>query len=332
MRRTRPPGPPGAHGAGYPDRVDTDSLTLGAIAALELPESRWVDVRGPVHYREWDGPAGGPVFVLIHGLGGSHLNWARVAPALAARGRVLVPDLAGFGLTPLAGRNAGIGGNWRVLDGFLRALALPPVVLGGNSMGGMLALVQAAHAPSSVAGLILTNAAFPRPERALGVSTKLALGFILTESRWLGPRVIAARARRIGARGIVEETMKIVAADPDRIDPVVLAAQVEMLESRLNSREATLAHVQATHSLVWAHTFPRRYRALVRRVSTPAIVIHGVRDQLVPAAAARRAAAGHANWTVRVLAETGHVPQLERPTEWLEAVGSWLDGSAPVAA
>ena len=37
--------------------------------------------------------------VLVHGLGGSHLNWMRVAPLLANR-RVIVPDLPGFGLTP----------------------------------------------------------------------------------------------------------------------------------------------------------------------------------------------------------------------------------------
>src|SRR5207247_5116232 len=104
---------------------------MNAIDALGLPESRLVDVNGPVHHREWQGPEDGPTFVCVHGLGGSLLNWAPVAQKLARRGRVLALDLAGFGLTPMAGRNSGITANWRLLDGFLKALDLPPVIMVG---------------------------------------------------------------------------------------------------------------------------------------------------------------------------------------------------------
>ena len=65
--------------------------------------SRTVDLGGPVHFADFGGS--GPTMVLVHGLGGSHLNWLAVGPALAARARVLAPDLAGFGRTPLAASN-----------------------------------------------------------------------------------------------------------------------------------------------------------------------------------------------------------------------------------
>ena len=74
-------------------------FVLMATSTLLLPQSRWADVGGPVHYREWEGPADGPIFVCVHGLGGSLLNWAGVAPGLARHGRVVALDLAGFGLT-----------------------------------------------------------------------------------------------------------------------------------------------------------------------------------------------------------------------------------------
>lgn len=311
--------------------MDT-SARGSAIDALGLPKSRWVDVRGPVHYREWSGPASGPTFVLVHGLGGSHLNWALVAPELARLGRVLVPDLVGFGLTPRAGRSSGIGGNWRLLDGFLRALDLPPVVLSGNSMGGMLALIQAAHAPRNVHALLLTNAAFPRPRGHLGLSTKLAFGFLLTENRWLGPRIITARAAHVGAEGLVRETIETCAADPRAVDPAVVAAQIELLETRLDSREATLSHVEATHSIVWAHTFPARYRALVDRVTTPALVIHGAHDRLVPLPVARLAVERHPGWRLAVFPDAGHIPQLETPERWLAVVEGWLAERGVLAA
>ena len=47
------------------------------------PESRWVDLGGPVHYVDYGGPEDGPLLLLVHGLGGSVLNWAATAPRLA---------------------------------------------------------------------------------------------------------------------------------------------------------------------------------------------------------------------------------------------------------
>ena len=60
-----------------------------------------IDIDGPVHWVEYGDPQAGSLpVVMVHGLGGSHLNWVRVAPALAERTRVLTVDLPGFGLSP----------------------------------------------------------------------------------------------------------------------------------------------------------------------------------------------------------------------------------------
>ncbi len=124
------------------------------------PEVREIDLEGPVAYREWAGPDG-PTFVCVHGLGGSSLNWLAVGPGLAERGRVVAPDLAGFGTTPRDGRSSGLPANRRLLSAFIRQVATPPVVLIGNSMGGAISVLQAAVEPSSVAGLVLTSPALP---------------------------------------------------------------------------------------------------------------------------------------------------------------------------
>src|SRR5205814_7200043 len=110
----------------------------------------------------------GPVFVCVHGLGGSLANFALVAPALAKYGRIIAPDLVGFGRTPPAGRGTDVRANRRMLAGFLEALELPPVVLVGNSMGGMISVIQCAHAPETVEGMILVDAALPRTRRIEG--------------------------------------------------------------------------------------------------------------------------------------------------------------------
>ncbi len=122
--------------------------------------------------------------VLIHGLGGSHLNWLEAGPRLAARARVLALDLAGFGNTPLAGRSARVRANQRLLGRFIDQVVGEPAILVGNSMGGMIALLEAADHPRRAAALVLVDPAMPR---ARGVRLDFE-----------GARVLAAELRSGG--------------------------------------------------------------------------------------------------------------------------------------
>jgi pimeloyl-ACP methyl ester carboxylesterase len=104
--------------------------------------SRWADLGGPLHYLDFGGPAGGPLIVCVHGLGGSAANWVAVAPLLTGGCRVLAPDLAGHGLTQSRGRGTGVAANRALLHRFLASVAPGPVILMGNSMGGMISLLE----------------------------------------------------------------------------------------------------------------------------------------------------------------------------------------------
>lgn len=296
---------------------------------LDLPESRWVDVGGLVHFREWPGPTEGPTFVCVHGLGGSLVNWALVAPGLARRGRVLALDLAGFGLTAPQHRGTTVGANWRLLNGYLRAMRLPPVVLVGNSMGGMVSLIQAAHNPQTVEALVLVDAAFPRARSLRGQPAARVAGvFTLYNSARLGEWFVRVRARRLGPEGLVRETLRVCAPDPASIDPRLVSALVELTRARQDLDYATGAFLDAARSIYRSQVRPGRYRSLVRAVRQPALVIHGARDQLIPAAAAREAVADHANWKLVVFPDLGHIPQMEAPDRWLASVEEWLDDEA----
>ena len=117
---------------------------------LDLPELAAIDIDGPVRYRAWDGPRE-TTFVLVHGLGGSNLNWVQVAPGLSGLGRVLALDLPGFGSTPRAGRGSGLMDERRILSGFIRELCTGHVVLCGNSMGARKSQPLVTHNPIDVA-------------------------------------------------------------------------------------------------------------------------------------------------------------------------------------
>src|SRR5439155_6364582 len=86
----------------------------GTRVACPPVDSRTIDLDGPVHYADFGGD--GPTMVLVHGLGGSFVDWAAVGPDLAGRARVVAPDLAGFGHTPLDGRSASVEANRDLLD------------------------------------------------------------------------------------------------------------------------------------------------------------------------------------------------------------------------
>jgi pimeloyl-ACP methyl ester carboxylesterase len=302
------------------------------VAGLELPDSRWIDLGCRVHYREWPGPADGPTFVCVHGLGGSLVNWALVAPGLARHGRVLAPDLAGFGLTDPNGRGTGVGPNRKLLDVFFGALEPTIVVMVGNSMGGMISLIQAVHAPRTVERLILVDAAFPRVGSARGQpNARIAALFALySANRRLGEWFVSNRARRLGAEGLVRETLRICTVDPSSVDPRMVEALIELADKRFAFHYSNRAFLDAARSIFRAQVSPGRYRELVRRVRQPALVIHGAMDKLVPVAAAREAAAEHANWTLEVFHDLGHIPMMEAPARWLVAVERWLVEGAPI--
>ena len=106
---------------------------------------------------------------------------------------------------------------------------------------------------------------------------------------------------------------------------------VEQLAGTRRSDQAMMAFVEATRSLVESHVRATRFREMVRGIQMPALVTQGALDQLVPLAAVRRAVRGHANWTLEVFPELGHVPQMEAPGRWLDTVFRWLDRAPHLA-
>src|SRR6266511_2890273 len=126
-------------------------------AKLTGLEERFAEMKG-VRMRYFVGGSGPPL-LLVHGLGGAASNWMELAPLLAGRHRLLVPDLPGHGgstalpavsgLEPFADRVALVAER----EGMLPA----PVV--GNSLGGMVVLRLALRRPGDVQAVVLAGAA-----------------------------------------------------------------------------------------------------------------------------------------------------------------------------
>jgi pimeloyl-ACP methyl ester carboxylesterase len=135
--------------------------TMYLRECLSGAESRTVQVAGyRVHYVA-EGPADGPPVVLVHGLGGNAEEWHNLAPYLVKAGfRVYLPDLIGFGRSEKpANFSYAMHDEAEVVVGFLDALRLKQVDLGGISMGGWIVQLVAARHPERVRRLLLFDAA-----------------------------------------------------------------------------------------------------------------------------------------------------------------------------
>ncbi len=116
-----------------------------------------IDLPGGLHYVYLEGGKGEPL-MLLHGFGANKDNFTRVARFLVPHYRVIVPDHIGFGesshpqdadYSPPAQAER--------LHALAAALGVARVHLGGNSMGGHIAMSYAAAHPADVASLWLLD-------------------------------------------------------------------------------------------------------------------------------------------------------------------------------
>jgi pimeloyl-ACP methyl ester carboxylesterase len=294
--------------------------------------SRWIDIDGPVRYLDFGGPPRGPLIVGVHGLSGSAVNWLALAPLLTEHYRVLAPDLAGHGLTQSAGRGTDVAANRALLHRFCQAEARAPVILMGNSMGGMISLLEASAAPDAVAGLILLDPALPfvpaRPDLAVAAMFTLG-GMPVVGNAMLG------RVRSLPPERVVAGALSLCCADPSRVRPDVIAEHVDVARQRASFTGVGGDLASATRSVLATAGVGGSglaYRHGIRAITQPVLVLHGEHDRLVPVSAARAAARANPSWTLVVLPDAGHVPQLEVPEECAALILSWLTGAGRTAA
>lgn len=124
-------------------------------------DSRMVTVAGyQVHY-DVLGPASGPPVVLVHGLGGRAEEWLDFSHDLVKAGyRVYLPDLPGYGRSEKpASFSYSVRDEATIVVGFLDAVGLKQVDLGGISMGGWIVQVVASEHPDRVRRLMLFDSA-----------------------------------------------------------------------------------------------------------------------------------------------------------------------------
>lgn len=255
------------------------------------------------HVLEW-GDAAAPPVVLVHGFLDLAWGWEPVAIRLAARFRVIAPDLRGHGDSD----RVGPGGYYHFFDytadlDDLVARLGAPVALVGHSMGGSVAGYYAGARPERVRRLALLEGQGP-PEQSDALPQRTA--------RWFD----AWRAARAGTPKVMA-SIDEAAARLCKHDPLLAPERARELAG--HGTHAVAGGVTWKHDPLHATVGPYPYRVDVaasfwKRVTCPVLVVDGAESRLrLPDAELARRRGFFSDVRHHVLPGAGHMMQRHQP-------------------
>ena len=253
----------------------------------------------------------GPPLVLVHGLGGTIENWRALAPALAQRHRVLVPDLPGHGASSPLAEASHVDALAHAVLAITDAEAAGNAVWVGHSLGGVVAIRAAVLRPDAVRGLVLAAAAGIGSTSRTAQVTLAVLG-TARPGRLIAPFRQTWANSRLGRRAAFGWWG---VADPDGLEPELAEAFLVGPAHHTDTRQAGRALLVSDP------------RAELDRVTCPCLCLWGAGDNWVRLADgmeyARRLRA-----PLRTIADCGHLLIGERPEACLTAIREFVDSLA----
>jgi 3-oxoadipate enol-lactonase len=247
-----------------------------------------------------EGP--GPVVLLLHGFPLSRAMWVDQLSGIGSIYRVIAPDLRGHGESPVP---EGVYTMDSMADDVVELLETleisGPVVVGGLSMGGYVALSLAARYPTRVRALVLmdTKATADTPEaaqaREVMAQTVLAADSAAPVVDAMLPRLFGKMARE---------------QHPERVEPM------KDVMSQMSPRGIAGA-------LRGMAARPDR-RADLPKIVFPTLVLVGDEDVITPPAEAKSMAEALPNARLEVITKAGHLAPYENPSDANAAILRFL--------
>ncbi|HEX9362090.1 MAG TPA: alpha/beta fold hydrolase [Bradyrhizobium sp.] len=248
----------------------------------------------------------GPPLFLFHSLLSDSASFDAIVPKLSQSFRVIVPELPGFG-----GSEVVSGGLPDVADRMAEAVrdvaGRDEAIVLGNGYGGFVALQMAIRHSDIAKRLILADcgAAFSEPGREAF-------------------RNMAAACKAGGIAAITDVAMRRLFA------PEFQEQHPELMRDR---REAFLRTDPEMFRAACAALAELDLRPELGKLTLPVLVLVGEQDEATPPPMSRELAAGLPNARLKVIAGCAHVPQLQSPEIFLDAIGDFLAATkAPITA
>lgn len=249
----------------------------------------------------YDDKGSGPPLVLIHGHPFDRSMWTPQVEAFAARGwRVIAPDLRGYGQSTVVPGTTTLSDFARDIAALLDHLGVDGFVLSGLSMGGQIAMECYRLFGGRIQGLVLADT-FAAAETDEGKAWRNAL---------------ADRLLREGMAPYADEVLpKMMAPHNVAAQPAVAAHVLRMMRGAPAAGAAAALRGRAERP---------DYVPMLPKVAVPALVVVGSDDEYTPVADAQVLRDGIPGSTLVVIEGAGHLPNLERPAEFNEAMTHFL--------
>jgi pimeloyl-ACP methyl ester carboxylesterase len=296
------------------------AVRAGAYYQSPLYEPARSTTRTPAAYRVVPPPEGcspvAPPILLLPALGFTGESWAEVATLLkACRARVLV-DIPGIGESRVASSVPTSEVVSALRDIIQAEAGGRPVVLVGNSIGGMLSPWIAARAPDEVAGIVLVDApVIPYPLSSWEKPTLHPVAF--------GPLI-----RAVGpylAERLALPPSALAGRTPSPWTVALTVEQTTDSQRRLSMRDY--------HFTVASPRELAEERTLLPRLHMPILIIWGDQDRIAsPSLVAPIAATFGGPVEHVILHGVGHLPPLEVPAEVARLIDAFVATLPPVAA
>ena len=240
------------------------------------------------------GPKSGPAIIGIGGWIGSWELWLDPFSILSESWRTIAYDHRGSGATVAPIESITVDTLVDDLFAVLDAYEVERCIVAAESAGAITALAAALKQPQRVAGLVIVDGLYFRPNQPAGQDNMRA-GLLADYAAMLD--------------------WFVAACTPERdVDPIRRWGR-QILDRA--SPAAALALYDLPDSV--------DLRPDLARITQKTLIIHGDADAILPLAAARQLAATLPNAQLVILEGAGHVPTLTRPQEVARAIMSYFD-------
>ncbi|WP_433188579.1 alpha/beta fold hydrolase [Actinoallomurus sp. CA-150999] len=252
-----------------------------------------------IEYDDHRSDGASPPLVLVHGHPFDRSMWTPQVEHIDTR-RVIVPDLRGYGRSTVVPGKTPFQAFAEDIAGLLDHLGVEEIVLGGLSMGGQIVMEFHRLFPERLRGLLLADTT-PQAEN---------------EESGRARNAMADRLVREGMGGYADEVLpKMVAPANIRRFPAVAEHVLGMMRGAPPEGAAAAQRGRAERP---------DYVASLARVRVPTLIVVGSDDEFTPIADARLMHEVIPGSTLVVIEGTAHMPNLERPAEFNEALGKFL--------
>lgn len=238
-------------------------------------------------YREAGAPSG-PAVVLLHAFPMSGAMWEPQLSALSDY-RVLVPDLRGFGATPLVAP-------WLIEHAAADILeTFPgPAVFVGLSMGGYVALQIAASAPDRVRGLVLCDTRAEADANENKLKRAAAIDFV----------------RKNGVPAFLTPFLKDAVSEPKAAEFLRGVAMTSSSDAVMAALAALAARPDAVPGL--------------SKITAPTAVLVGSQDKITPLPLSETMRSRIPGAQLHIIPDSGHFSNAENPAAFNERLLSFL--------